>query len=245
MATATEQPSARGPKLEPHQVILRPLITEKGTHQSTHGTTTPTRSRSTSGRPRTRSRRRSRSCSASACEKVRTQNRLGKKRRYRFRDRQAAQLEEGHRHAARGRPDRVLLIAACGLAIAIARSLQAARILRGYDMGIRQYKPTTPGRRQGSVSDFAEITDRKKKPEKSLLQPQAQEGRPQQPGHRLHALPRRRPQADVPHHRLQAQQGRRLGHGASPSSTTPTARRASPCSSTRTARRRTSWRRKG
>ena len=26
----------RGPKLEPHQVILRPLITEKGTHQSTH-----------------------------------------------------------------------------------------------------------------------------------------------------------------------------------------------------------------
>src|SRR5438270_1421550 len=36
-------------------------------------------------------------------------------------------------------------------------------------MGIRQYKPTTPGRRQGSVSDFAEITDRKKKPEKSLL----------------------------------------------------------------------------
>ena len=25
----------RGPKLEPHQVILRPLVTEKGTHQST------------------------------------------------------------------------------------------------------------------------------------------------------------------------------------------------------------------
>ncbi len=36
-------------------------------------------------------------------------------------------------------------------------------------MGIRQYKPTTPGRRGASVSDFAEITDRKKKPEKSLL----------------------------------------------------------------------------
>ncbi|MBX3441868.1 MAG: 50S ribosomal protein L2 [Planctomyces sp.] len=35
-------------------------------------------------------------------------------------------------------------------------------------MGIRQYKPTTPGRRGASVSDFAEITDRKKKPEKSL-----------------------------------------------------------------------------
>jgi large subunit ribosomal protein L2 len=38
-------------------------------------------------------------------------------------------------------------------------------------MGIRSYKPTTPGRRQGSVSDFAEITDRRKKPEKSLLRP--------------------------------------------------------------------------
>lgn len=38
-------------------------------------------------------------------------------------------------------------------------------------MGIRYYKPTTPGRRQASVSDFAEITDRKKKPEKSLLEP--------------------------------------------------------------------------
>ncbi len=36
-------------------------------------------------------------------------------------------------------------------------------------MGIRRYKPTTAGRRGASVSDFAEITDRKKKPEKSLL----------------------------------------------------------------------------
>jgi large subunit ribosomal protein L2 len=43
-------------------------------------------------------------------------------------------------------------------------------------MGIRYYKPTTPGRRQGSVSDFAEITDRKKKPEKSLLVPKPKKG---------------------------------------------------------------------
>ena len=35
-------------------------------------------------------------------------------------------------------------------------------------MGIRFYKPVTPGRRGASVSDFAEITDRKKRPEKSL-----------------------------------------------------------------------------
>src|SRR5579884_2694398 len=43
-------------------------------------------------------------------------------------------------------------------------------------MGIRQYKPTTPGRRQGSVSDFSDITDRKKKPEKSLLRPMPKKG---------------------------------------------------------------------
>ncbi len=36
-------------------------------------------------------------------------------------------------------------------------------------MGVRFYKPTSPGRRGASVSDFAEITDKKKKPEKSLL----------------------------------------------------------------------------
>jgi large subunit ribosomal protein L2 len=43
-------------------------------------------------------------------------------------------------------------------------------------MGIRYYKPTSPGRRQGSVSDFAEITDRKKKPEKTLLIPKRKKG---------------------------------------------------------------------
>ncbi|MBN1854726.1 MAG: 50S ribosomal protein L2 [Pirellulales bacterium] len=37
-------------------------------------------------------------------------------------------------------------------------------------MGIRKYKPTTPGRRNASVSDFADLTDGTK-PEKSLLRP--------------------------------------------------------------------------
>jgi large subunit ribosomal protein L2 len=36
-------------------------------------------------------------------------------------------------------------------------------------MGIKKYKPTTPGRRDGSVLDYAEITSTK--PEKSLLRP--------------------------------------------------------------------------
>jgi large subunit ribosomal protein L2 len=43
-------------------------------------------------------------------------------------------------------------------------------------MGIRNYNPTTPGRRQGSVLDFSELTDRKKKPEKSLLLPKPKKG---------------------------------------------------------------------
>jgi len=44
-------------------------------------------------------------------------------------------------------------------------------------MGIRQYKPVTPGRRQGSVSDFTDLTRGKKnKPEKSLLEPRPKSG---------------------------------------------------------------------
>ncbi len=38
-------------------------------------------------------------------------------------------------------------------------------------MGIRHYKPTSPGRRNASVSDFSELTDKNKKPEKSLTEP--------------------------------------------------------------------------
>jgi large subunit ribosomal protein L2 len=43
-------------------------------------------------------------------------------------------------------------------------------------MGIRYFKPTSAGRRQGSVSDFSELTDRKKRPEKSLLVPHPKKG---------------------------------------------------------------------
>ncbi len=37
-------------------------------------------------------------------------------------------------------------------------------------MGVKVYRPTSPGRRNSSVNDFSEITDRKKRPEKSLTQ---------------------------------------------------------------------------
>ncbi|HAB12902.1 MAG TPA: 50S ribosomal protein L2 [Planctomycetaceae bacterium] len=35
-------------------------------------------------------------------------------------------------------------------------------------MGIRKYKPVTPGRRGATVNDFTELTDRRKKPERRL-----------------------------------------------------------------------------
>ncbi len=41
-------------------------------------------------------------------------------------------------------------------------------------MGIRKYKPTTPGRRGSSVADFVEIT--RSEPEKSLVRPLAKKG---------------------------------------------------------------------
>lgn len=43
-------------------------------------------------------------------------------------------------------------------------------------MGIRYYKPTSPGRRNASVSDFSELTDKNKKPEKRLTEPLKKKG---------------------------------------------------------------------
>ncbi len=43
-------------------------------------------------------------------------------------------------------------------------------------MGIRKYKPTTPGRRGATVSDFVELTDRKKRPERRLTKPRKKKG---------------------------------------------------------------------
>lgn len=37
-------------------------------------------------------------------------------------------------------------------------------------MGITTYKPTSPGRRESTVNDFSELTDKKKRPEKSLCE---------------------------------------------------------------------------
>src|SRR4029077_8405185 len=64
--------------------------------------------------------------------------------------RRPPELEEGHRGAPRGPPD---------------------RDLRGGPglMAVKKYKPTSPGRRFMAVSSFEDVT--KKAPEKSLLEP--------------------------------------------------------------------------
>ena len=82
MATTFPQ-NVSGPKLEAHSVILAPIITEKGTHQSQHRHAFPFQVNPWATKLQIKA----------AVEelfnvrvsKVRTQNRMGKKRRYRFR----------------------------------------------------------------------------------------------------------------------------------------------------------------
>src|SRR5206468_3970556 len=68
----------------------------------------------------------------------------------------AAGLEEGRRAAARRRQDRDLR--------------RSAALV----MPVRRFKPTTPGRRHMSVSDFAEVT--KSRPEKALTEKLTKKG---------------------------------------------------------------------
>ena len=81
------QPKARtmGPKLEPHQVILTPLVTEKGTHQSTHQHHNAYSFQVNLWATKIEIKKAVEELFNVRVEKVRTQLRLGKKRRYRFR----------------------------------------------------------------------------------------------------------------------------------------------------------------
>jgi large subunit ribosomal protein L23 len=82
MATP-DTPRVRGPKLEPHQIIVRPLITEKGTHQSQHRRAYPFEVNPWATKDEIRHA--VEELFGVHVEKVRTQNRPGKKRRFRFR----------------------------------------------------------------------------------------------------------------------------------------------------------------
>jgi large subunit ribosomal protein L23 len=83
MATQHEPPKTRGPKLEPHQIIIRPLITEKGTHQSTHHRSYPFEVNPWASKDEIKAA--VQELFGVIVEKVRTQNRQGKQRRFRFR----------------------------------------------------------------------------------------------------------------------------------------------------------------
>src|SRR4051812_10578575 len=72
----------RGPILEPHQVVLRPLVTEKSTHQSTRYRAYPFEVNPWATKDEIKAA--VESLFGVRVEKVRTQNRHGKQRRYRF-----------------------------------------------------------------------------------------------------------------------------------------------------------------
>jgi large subunit ribosomal protein L23 len=71
----------RGPKLEPHQVVLQPLITEKGTHQFTHHNAYPFQVNPWATKDQIKAA--VEELFNVRVKKVRTQNRIGKLRRYR------------------------------------------------------------------------------------------------------------------------------------------------------------------
>jgi large subunit ribosomal protein L23 len=73
----------KGPVLEPHQVILRPLVTEKGVHRSTRNNQYAFEVNTLANKSDVK--RAVEALFEVSVEKVRTQNRKGKPRRHKFR----------------------------------------------------------------------------------------------------------------------------------------------------------------
>jgi len=83
MATNTPAVRTKGPKLEPHQIIIRPLITEKSGHQSSHHNAFPFEVNPWATKDEIKVA--VEELFGVRVQKVRTQNRAGKQRRFRFR----------------------------------------------------------------------------------------------------------------------------------------------------------------
>ena len=81
--THTEKP--RGPQLELHQVLIAPLVTEKGTHQSTHAHHRAYTFKVCRHATKTQIKWAVQELFGVRVEAVRTAQHLGKKRRYRSR----------------------------------------------------------------------------------------------------------------------------------------------------------------
>ena len=78
-------------------------------------------------------------------------------------------------------------------------------------MPIRKYNPTSPGRRFQTVQVFDEVTTQRVV--QAADRAAAEVGRPEQPRRNDVVVARRRAQAQLPDHRLQARQARHSGHG--------------------------------
>jgi len=78
------KPGKPGIELRPYQVVLRPLVTEKGTHQSTHQHHNAYSFQVNLWATKIEIKAAVQELFNVRVEKVRTQLRLGKKRRYRF-----------------------------------------------------------------------------------------------------------------------------------------------------------------
>jgi len=85
MASASEPKKPRGPQLETYQVVIQPLITEKGTHQSTNERHNAYAFQVNLWANKLQIKQAVEDLFNVRVESVRTQMRKGKKRRYRFR----------------------------------------------------------------------------------------------------------------------------------------------------------------
>src|SRR5713101_3669242 len=83
MTAAPRTKTSRGPQLEPHQIVLQPLVTEKGTHQFTRHNAYPFQVNLWATKEQIKAA--VQELFNVRVKKVRTQNRLGKSRRYRSR----------------------------------------------------------------------------------------------------------------------------------------------------------------
>jgi large subunit ribosomal protein L23 len=76
-----KEKTTRGPELEPHQIVLRPLITEKGTHQASRHRAYPFEVNPWATKDEIKAA--IEELFSVRVEKVRTQNRAGKRKRFR------------------------------------------------------------------------------------------------------------------------------------------------------------------
>src|SRR3954453_13549011 len=84
MPSEARKSRGSGPELEPYQILLRPLVTEKGTHQSTHRHAFPFEVNPWATKEEIKAAVEE-MFPGVRVHKVRTQNRAGKQRRFRFR----------------------------------------------------------------------------------------------------------------------------------------------------------------